>query len=47
VTGLAPLFVYGMWVALVYRRWNVPGLLAALVMILLVGGYATIRGVTV
>jgi hypothetical protein len=87
--GLALLFVYGMWVALVYRRWNVPGLLAfaaaqaavvvvgviaasragawpavghffttisaagltgllaALVMILLAGGYATIRGVTV
>lgn len=87
VLGL--MFIYGMWVALVYRRWNVlgllafagaqatvvvagviaasragawpaigrffttlsaaglTGLLAALVMILLAGGYATIRGVTV
>ena len=86
---LALMFIYGMWVALVYRRWNVlgliafaaaqatvvvagviaasragawpaigrffttlsaaglTGLLAALVMILLAGGYATIRGVTV
>jgi hypothetical protein len=27
-TGLALLFVYGMWFGLVYRRWNVTGLLA-------------------
>lgn len=86
---LALMFVYGMWVGLVYRRWNIPGLLgfgaaqatvvavwvivtsradawpavgrffttlsaagltgllAALVVILLAGGYTTIRGVTV
>ncbi len=25
---LALMFIYGMWVALVYRRWNVLGLLA-------------------
>ena len=86
--GLALMFVYGMWTGLVYRRWNVPGLLtfaagqatvatvwviatsranawpavgrffttlsaagvtgllAALVLILLAGGYTTMRGVT-
>ncbi len=27
-TGLALLFVYGMWLGLVYRRWNLIGLLA-------------------
>jgi hypothetical protein len=26
--GLALMFVYGMWIGLVYRRWNLPGLLA-------------------
>ena len=26
--GLALMFVYGMWSGLVYRRWNLPGLLA-------------------
>jgi hypothetical protein len=87
--GLALMFVYGMWWGLVYRRWNLiglllfaaaqvtvvvagviaaeraqawsaigrffttlsaaglTGLLAALAVILLVGGYATVRRVTV
>jgi hypothetical protein len=88
-TGLALLFVYGMWCGLVYRRWNLigvfafggaqatlviagvlaltradawpalsrfftsltapglTGLLAALAIVLLTGGYATMRRVTV
>ena len=88
-TGLALMFVYGMWYGLVYRRWNLPGLLAfgaihvtiatagalaatgahawpaighffttisaagltgllaALTVVLLAGGYATMRRVTV
>jgi hypothetical protein len=88
-TGLALLFVYGMWTGLVYRRWNLlgllafgaaqatvvvagviavsradawsaigrffttlsaaglTGLLAALAAVLLAGGYATVRRVTV
>jgi hypothetical protein len=88
-TGLALLFVYGMWFGLVYRRWNIigvsafgaaqvtvvaaavvvaaradawptlgrffttltaaglTGLLAALAIVLLTGGYATMRRVTV
>jgi hypothetical protein len=87
--GLALMFVYGMWIGLVYRRWNLlgllaffgaqviaalvlviigtnahawtaighffttisaaglTGLLAALAVMLLAGGYATIRRVTV
>jgi hypothetical protein len=87
--GLALMFVYGMWYGLVYRRWNLPGLLAfsaiqvtiavagavaaaqadawpaigrffttlsaagltgllaALTVVLLAGGYATMRRVTV
>ncbi|HXW46804.1 MAG TPA: hypothetical protein VEL03_18585 [Streptosporangiaceae bacterium] len=87
--GLTLMFVYGMWVGLVYRRWNLPGLvvffaaqatlavagviaaarasawpaighffttlsaagltglLAALAAVLLAGGYATMRHVTV
>jgi hypothetical protein len=87
--GLALMFVYGMWVGLVYRRWNLAGLLgfaaaqatvavagviaanltgawpaigrfftalsaagltgllAALAVVLLAGGYATVRHVTV
>lgn len=88
-TGLALMFIYGMWFGLVYRRWNLigllsfaavqasvvvagiiaadraaawpaigrffttlstaglTGLLAALTVVLLAGGYATIRRVTV
>jgi hypothetical protein len=88
-SGLALLFVYGMWFGLVYRRWNLvgllafgaaqvtvvaagvvaatradawpalgrffstlaapgfTGLLAALAIVLLAGGYATMRRVTV
>lgn len=88
-TGLALMFVYGMWFGLVYRRWNLigllsfaavqatvvvagiiaadraaawpaigrffttlstaglTGLLAALTAVLLAGGYATMRRVTV
>jgi hypothetical protein len=88
-TGLALLFMYGMWFGLVYRRWNMigvavfgaaqvaivaaavvaaaradawpglgdffttltapglTGLLAALAIVLLSGGYATVRRVTV
>jgi hypothetical protein len=88
-TGLALLFVYGMWFGLVYRRWNLvgafafgaaqvavvaagalavaradawqavgrffttltapglTGLLAALAVLLLTGGYATMRRVTI
>lgn len=87
--GLALMFIYGMWIGLVYRRWNLvglfvfgavqaavavagvtaageahawpaigdffrslssaglTGLLAALALVLLVGGYATMRRVTV
>jgi hypothetical protein len=38
--GLALMFVYGMWIGLVYRRWNLPGLLAFLAaqVIVLVAG---------
>lgn len=38
--GLVLLFVYGMWFGLVYRRWNLPGLvtfIAAQVTVLLAG----------
>jgi hypothetical protein len=45
--GLALMFVYGMWFGLVYRRWNLLGLLAALAVVLLASGYATMRRVTV
>jgi hypothetical protein len=40
--GLALVFVYGMWFGLVYRRWNLIGLLAfaAAQIIVLVGGAA-------
>ena len=40
--GLTLLFVYGMWFGLVYRRWNLTGLLAfgAAQIIVLVGGAA-------
>jgi hypothetical protein len=41
------MFVYGMWFGLVYRRWNLLGLLAALAVVLLAAGYATMRRVTV
>ena len=38
--GLTLLFVFGMWFGLIYRRWNVPGLLAfiAALVTLLLGG---------
>ncbi len=45
--GLALMFAWGMWFGIVYRRWNLPGLLAALAVALLAGGYATTRRVTV
>jgi hypothetical protein len=31
----------------VYRRWNLTSMLAALAVVLLAGGYATVRRVTV
>lgn len=45
--GLALMFIYGMWFGLVYRRWDLTGLLAALAVVLLAAGYATVRRVTV
>jgi hypothetical protein len=36
-----------MWFGIVYRRWNLIGLLAALTMALLTSGYATVRRLTV
>ena len=41
------MFIYGMWFGLVYRRWDLTGLLAGLAVVLLAAGYATVRRVTV